>query len=79
MKENFYSDYNLKNDRIFYLLLSGMTYREIANKYYLRQYYKVSSLIRNMLKELNLQNRRQLVYYAYKKNLIDNPSKVYEY
>ncbi len=60
----------LQNCQIFYLLLSGLTYTEIANKYYSRNKNKLLYTVRKLLKELELKNRRQLVFFAFANDLI---------
>ncbi len=66
------NDYiDLCNNRIFYLLLSGLTYTEIAEKYYQRHKYKFIYQVQKMFKTLNIRNRRQLAYFAIKNNLVD--------
>lgn len=61
----------LYNNRIFYLLLSGLTYTEIAEKYYQRNKYKFIYQVQKLFKALNIRNRRQLAYYAVENNLVD--------
>lgn len=63
--------YYLRNEKVFYLLLSGLTYSEIAEKYYYRQKYKFIYEVRKLLKLFNLKNRRQLAYYAVKNGLVN--------
>lgn len=61
----------LKNDKIFYYLLTGLTYTEIAQKYYHWQKYKFVYEVRKLLKEFKLQNRQQLAFFAVSKGLVD--------
>ena len=75
--------YDIKNNnddiRIYYLLLSGLTYSEIANKYYHRQKYKFVYQVRKILTRLGLKNRRQLAYYAVANHLINkNRTELYD-
>jgi len=67
LKEKFM---NFRNDKIFYFLLSGLTYTEIANKYYSRNKNKIIYSVRKLLREFGLQNRRQLIFYAVSNGLI---------
>ena len=62
--------YNLVNERIFYYLLSGKTYREIAQEYYPHDLNKFIYQVRKLREQLLLRNRRQLVYFAIVNNLI---------
>lgn len=57
-------------ERIYKYLLSGMTYREIANKYYYRDINKFLYELHKIMKALNASNRRQLLYLAYTNNLL---------
>lgn len=61
----------LQNERIFYFLLSGLTYSEIVEKYYSRHKYKFIYQVRKLMRIFHLQNRRQLAYFAVKKGLVD--------
>lgn len=70
--------YELQDNRVFYLLLTGMTYREIANKFYHMNLYKFVYKVRKLMREFNLQNRRQLAYFAVKNHLI-SIEKIKEY
>ena len=63
--------FELKNDRIFYKLITGLSYRDIANKYYLRNKNKFVYNVRNLMSKYNIQNRRQLVFWAFKKELVN--------
>ena len=62
--------YEFQEDKIFYLLLTGLSYREIAAKYYCFQLNKLIYRIRKLMKTFNIQNRRQLVYFAIKNHLV---------
>lgn len=62
--------YDMANDRILYLLLSGMSYAEIANLHYYRRKYKVIYEVRKLFKRFKVNNRRHLVYMAITKNLV---------
>lgn len=68
----------LKNDRVFYILLSGLSYTEIAQKYYYSQYYKFIYKVRKLFKEFNLHNRRQLAFFAVSNGLVE-PERIGEY
>lgn len=57
-------------ERIYKYLSTGMTYREIANEYYYRDLNKFLSELKKIMKGLNVQNRRQLLYIAYINNFI---------
>ena len=61
----------LQNERIFYFLLSGLTYSEIVEKYYSRHKYKFIYQVRKLMRIFHLQNRRQLAYFAVKNGLVD--------
>lgn len=61
--------YEYCNERIYKYLFSGMTYKEIANKYYYRDINKFLTELRRVMQGLNVQNRRQLLYLAYENNL----------
>ena len=63
--------FELQNDRIFYKLITGLSYRDIANKYYLRNKNKFVYNVRNLMSKYNIQNRRQLVFWAFKKELVN--------
>ena len=62
--------YNAVDMKELYYLLTGMSYREITERFYSRQTYKFIYRIRKLMKELHLQNRRQLAFYAVKNNLV---------
>ena len=62
--------YNYLGERIYKYLSSGMTYREIANKYYYRDLNKFLSELHRVMTGLRAQNRRHLLYLAYENNLI---------
>lgn len=62
--------YELQEDKVFYLLLTGLSYRKIAEKYYSFQLNKLLYKVRKLMKKLKLQNRRQLAYFAIKNNLV---------
>lgn len=68
----------LQNNRVFYFLLSGLTYTEIANIYYFRQKYKFVYEVRKLARELQLTSRGQLVNFALVHKLI-NPEKLATY
>lgn len=70
--------YNLQEDKIFYLLLTGLSYRKIAEQYYSFQLNKLIYKIRKLRKEFNLQNRRQLAYFAVKNHLITKERMLFE-
>ena len=71
MKYDIDSEYfEIQNYRIFYYLVEGLSYREIANKYYLRNKNKFVYKIRKLMHKYNIQNRKQLVFWAFKKELI---------
>lgn len=63
--------YELQGDSVFYFLLTGMSYREIANEFYCRRIYQFIYRVRKLLKRFHLQNRRQLAYFAVKNKLVD--------
>lgn len=63
--------YDIENDRIFYCLLTGKTYRQIAQDYYLFDLNKVIYKVRKLCKKLSLRNRRQLAYFAVMNGLVD--------
>ena len=68
----------LKNDRVFYILLSGLSYTEISERYYHFQYYKFVYKVRKLFKEFNLHNRRQLAFFAVSNGLVE-PERIGEY
>ncbi len=70
--------YMLKEEKIFYQLLTGLSYRKIAEKYYTFQLNKFVYRVRKLMKELNLQNRRQLAYFAIKNHFV-NRERLLEY
>lgn len=70
MRLLFFKMINQENERLFLLLLKGLTYTEIANRYYNRNKNKLLYLIRKLLKKFGLHNRRQLIYYAVTNGLI---------
>ncbi len=61
---------NYENERLFLLLLKGLTYTEIANMYYSRNKNKLLYSIRKLLKNFGLHNRRQLIFYAVTNGLV---------
>lgn len=61
--------YEYCNERIYGYLCSGMTYKEIANVYYYRDINKFLTELKRVMRGLNVQNRRQLLYFAYENNL----------
>ena len=63
--------YNLYNERIFYYLLSGKTYREISRQYFSFNINKVIYKVRKLKKQLNLCSRGQLAYFAVINKLVD--------
>ncbi len=63
--------YNLVGEMVFYYLLSGKTYREIAQEYYCHNINKFIYKVRKLREQLFLKNRRQLVYFAIVNGLID--------
>ena len=63
--------FELQNDRIFYQLITGLSYRDIANKYYLRNKNKFIYKVRKLMSKYNIQNRRQLVFWAFNKELVN--------
>lgn len=70
MKYDIDSEYfELQNDRIFYQLITGLSYRDIANKYYLRNKNKFVYKVRKLMSKYNIQNRRQLVFWVFKKGI----------
>lgn len=62
--------FEIQEDNVFYFLLTGLSYQEIANEFYYRNIHKFVYKVRKLMKELNLQNRRQLVYFAVKNHLV---------
>lgn len=62
--------YDVVDMKELYYLLTGLSYREIAERFYSRQTYKFIYRVRKLMKELHLQNRRQLTFYAVKNNLV---------
>jgi len=56
--------------RILYYLASGLSYREIANKYYSRRKNKVVYEVKRLLRKFKLKNREELTIFAYVKGLI---------
>lgn len=63
--------YNLYNERIFYYLLTGKSYRKLAEEFYSYDINKLIYKIRKLREELNLCNRRQLAYFAVENKLVD--------
>ncbi len=70
--------YNLQEARELYFLFTGLSYRQIAEEFYNRNKNKFIYKIRKIMKELKLQNRRQLAYFAFKNKLIQ-VDKIKEY
>ncbi len=64
--------------KIFYYLLTGLSYREIGIKFYYHNTNKFIYQVRKLMKQFNIANRRHLVYFAIKNNLI-NKEKIVEY
>ncbi len=64
--------------KIFYYLLTGLSYREIGIKFYYHNTNKFIYQVRKLMKQFNIANRRHLVYFAIKNNLI-NKEKIIEY
>ncbi len=62
--------YDVVDMKELYYLLTGLSYREIAKRFYSRQTYKFIYRVRKLMKELHLQNRRQLAFYVIKNNLV---------
>ena len=62
--------YDVVDMKELYYLLTGLSYREIAERFYSRQTYKFIYRVRKLMKELHLQNRRQLAFYAVTNNLV---------
>lgn len=52
-------------EKIYKYLLTGMTYREIANRYYYRDLNKFLSELKKIMHCFNVQNRRQLLYVMF--------------
>ena len=63
--------YDINNDRVFYFLISGKTYREIAKEYYCYDLNKFIYAVRKLRERLGLRNRRQLAYFAVVNKLVD--------
>lgn len=57
--------------KIFYYLLTGLSYREIGIKFYYHNTNKFIYQVRKLMKQFNIANRRHLVYFAIKNHLID--------
>ena len=64
--------------KIFYYLLTGLSYREIGIKFYYHNTNKFIYQVRKLMKQFNIANRRHLVYFAIKNNLIKK-EKIIEY
>lgn len=45
--------------------MTGLTYQEIANRYYYRNLNKVLYEVKKAMQKFNVTNRRQLVYAAF--------------
>jgi len=63
--------YDLPNTEICFYLLTGKTYRQIAQDYYLFDLNKVIYKVRKLREMLDLRNRRQLAYFAVVNGLVD--------
>jgi len=63
--------FRLQNNVLLYRLAYGLTYTEMANKYYFHNKNKLIYEVRKLLKTLHLKNRRQLVFFALSNGLID--------
>lgn len=62
--------YELQERRELYFLLTGLSYREIAQEFYNLNKNKFVYKICKIMKELQLQNRRQLAYFTVKNRLV---------
>lgn len=62
--------FNLQETRELYYLLTGLSYTEIGINFYNRNKYKFIYRIKKIMKEFNVQNRRQLAYFAVKEHLV---------
>lgn len=62
--------YNIQDTKELYYLLTGLTYREIGKKFYQYNTNKFVYRVKKMMKKLNLCNRRQLIYFAIKNNIL---------
>ncbi len=63
--------YNLVGERVFYYLLTGKTYKEIAQEYYYCDLNKFIYQVRRLREQLFLKNRRQLAYFAVVNELVN--------
>lgn len=63
--------YDLPHAEILVHLLTGKTYAEIAQEYYLFDLNKVLYKVRKLREKLCLRNRRQLAYFALVNGLVD--------
>lgn len=70
--------YELQEARELYYLLLGLSYEKIGILFYYRNKHKFIYKVRKLMKRFNLQNRRQLAYFAVKNHLI-TPEKLEEY
>ena len=63
--------YEIENDRIFYYLLTGMNFRQIAQKFYACNINKLIYRYKKLKNQLCLRNRKQLAYFAIVNDLVD--------
>lgn len=63
--------YNLPDSEMLSYLLSGKTYTQIAQEYYLFDLNKVLYKVRKLREKLCLRNRRQLAYFALVNGLVN--------
>lgn len=63
--------YDLPNSDILIHLLTGKTYKQIAQDYYFFNLNKVLYKVRKLRETLALRNRRQLAYFALVNGLVD--------
>ena len=62
--------YEVQESKELYYLLTGLSYTKIGIKFYGYNTNKFVYKIHKIMKKFNLQNRRQLAYFAIKNHLI---------
>ena len=70
--------YNIQEEKVFYCLLTGLSYYQIGIQFYGRNTNKFIYQVRKLMKQFSLANRRQLAYFAVKKHLV-TPEKIGAY
>lgn len=70
--------YAIQEDKVFYYLLTGLSYPKIGILFYARNTNKFVYRVRKLMKQFNLVNRRQLAYFAVKNHLV-TPEKIEVY